>query len=73
MWNLKLIANTLSVTKSEFKFPVKSSGATSLDSSRLRVEVLLEALFIQTQVLAHKQYLACIRMSNKDNKRYKER
>ena len=35
-----LIANILYVTKSELKFPVKDSETTSLDSSRLRVEVL---------------------------------
>jgi len=39
MQNLKLIANTLYTTKSEPKFPVKGSGTTLLDSSRLRVEV----------------------------------
>ena len=42
-----LITNALCVIKSEFKFPVKGSKITPLDSSKLRVKVLLEALLAQ--------------------------
>ena len=45
--NLKLNCDTLCVTKSELEFPVKSFGTTPRDSSKLRVEVPLEALLVQ--------------------------
>jgi len=57
--NLKLIANTQRVTKSEPEFPVKGSETTPLDSFRLRVEVLYK-LSCLNKVWAHKLYLACI-------------
>ena len=47
MQNLKLNCNTLCVTKSEPKFAVKDSGTTPRDFSKLRVEVLYEALLVQ--------------------------
>jgi len=37
----------LCVTNSEPKFYVKGSGTTRRDSSKLRVEVILEALLVQ--------------------------
>ena len=37
-----LIANALCVTKSEPKFPIKGSVTTPLDSSELRVKMLLK-------------------------------
>ena len=46
MQNLKLNCNTLRVSKSEPEFPVKGSETTPRDSSKLRVEVLYEALLI---------------------------
>jgi len=41
------MANTQCVTKSEPEFPVKGSGTTPRDFSKLRVEVLFEALLVQ--------------------------
>ena len=42
-----LIANTLCVTKNESEFFVKDSETIPLDSSRLKVDVLLKAFLIQ--------------------------
>ena len=47
MWNIKLNYNTLCITKSELEFSVKGFETTPRDSSKLRVEVLLEALLFQ--------------------------
>ena len=38
------------MTKSETEFPVKGSETTLLDSSRLRVKILLKALLVDTRV-----------------------
>ena len=58
MQNLKLNCSTLCVSKSEPEFPVKSSGTTPQDSSKLRVEMLYEALLVQQSMGTHKLYLA---------------
>jgi len=59
MQNLKLNCNTLCVTKSEPEFPVKGSGTTPQDFSKLRVEVLYEALLVQHKY-GHTQTISSI-------------
>jgi len=44
---IKTQLHILCVTKSEPEFPVKGSGTTPQDSSKLRVEMLYEALLFR--------------------------
>ena len=50
---------------------MKSSETTPLDSSKLRVEVLLKALLVEHKC-EHTNYIKHASMSKNDNAKYKE-
>ena len=61
MRNLKLKCNTLYVTKSEPEFPMKGFRTTPQNFSKLKVEVLYEALLAQHKC-GHTQTISNIRI-----------
>ena len=73
MRNLKLNCNILCVTKSELEFSVKGSETTPRDSSKLRVEVLLETLLVQHKCGHTNNIKHVYDMNNKNNARYIKR
>ena len=73
MQNLKLNCNILCVIKSEHEFSVKGSETTPRYFSKLRVEVLLEALLVQHKCGHTNNAKHVYDMDNKDNARYKKR